>query len=100
MARAVVALRESIEICRALDHAVGIANALTTLCQVEYGSNDRSQAFQHQREALDVYRQIGDLWGLLVACNNLVSWLMEAGNLAEAQPLFEELAGPYTGSWA
>jgi tetratricopeptide (TPR) repeat protein len=60
-----------------------------------YAANDRQQATRHQREALDLYRQIGDAWGVAVACNNLGQMAMEAGRLAEAQPLFEESVALY-----
>ena len=89
------ALRESIEICREIGHAVGMANALTTLCNAAYGRNERAEAMQYQREALDLYRQIGDVWGVAVASNNLGQIQLESGEIAEALALFEESAALY-----
>ena len=94
-AAADAALCESIDICREIDHAVGMANALTSLVHVAYAAKDQPQASHHQRAALDLYRQIGDVWGVAVACNNLGQLAMEADQLAEAQPLFEESAALY-----
>ena len=65
------------------------------LCHVAYAGNEYPQAIQHQREALDLYRQIGDVWGVAVASNNLGQIQLESGEIAEALALFEESAALY-----
>ncbi len=50
-----------------------------------------------QREAQDLFREVGDLWGVAIAYNNLGQIALEDGRPTQAQMLLQEAAQIYRG---
>ncbi|MFL5732413.1 MAG: tetratricopeptide repeat protein [Chloroflexia bacterium] len=66
------------------------AKALTAAANLAWTQGDYEASTASQREALAIYRQLGDEPGVAQALNNLGNVALDLGNFTEAQPLYEE----------
>jgi predicted ATPase len=83
-------LLEALELCRQLDHKVGIADTLTGLCQAAFRLGKVEAAQQFGQQSLTVHREIGDYWGVAIAFNNLGRMAAELGDYAQAKDYYQE----------
>lgn len=64
--------------------------ALIVLGMVEYNRRDLKTARRYEEESVDIFKNLGDEWGLALALNDLGNVTKREPNIEEARRLFEK----------
>jgi hypothetical protein len=84
-------LQESITLARAIDYQAGIARGLTSRgLLMEYFDGDLANAESLHKEALDIYRKIGDKLSIGQALGPLASSALKRYDFSRAESLYQE----------
>jgi len=84
------ALAESLELCRELQNAHGIAEAHSILGIVARDRGDYAAARSHHEQSLEYWRAVEDRWRIAAILNNLAMVSRDVGDPAAARALYEE----------
>jgi non-specific serine/threonine protein kinase len=81
---------ESLDLCRELGDALGVALSLGNLGQVATGRGDLEHGIPLLEESLLLLRELGDRERIASALSNLGTAALQAGNTARAEELLQE----------
>lgn len=84
---------QSLEICRQLDDARGVAGSLNNLGMVAYEEADYETAQEQFEGSLKIWRELNDPWGIANSLNNLGSLASNRGDYGKAREMYEESLG-------